>query len=871
MTIRDIMILLGFDVDEQSQNEAENSVKNLKNMATKALGAIGVAFSVAGAASFIKDCVSVASEVEEMQNKFDVVFQGMTDEVEAWAQSYSDAIGRNKNDIKTYLADQQNLLVGFGMTRQEGAELSKQMTTLALDLASFANLDETAAVNNMTKAVMGESEAAKALGAVLNDDTRARAMQAMGLSGTYEKLDQLTKMQVNYNAILAQSPDAIGDCERSLGSYKSTVVQFQSKLKEIKTLVGQFFMPTFQKVISFGAKGLTVLRDGVQKLNDFASKIGGAEKIIGVLGVTIGATLAIVNFQKISNGLKLIGKGLSNVNLKVFAIAAVVLMLALIVQDFIAFMNGDNSVIGALFEKAGIDADEARATIQKAWSTIKDFLLSIWGTLQGAAQAIFGALSDWWAENGEAVKETLLGIWKAIVGAAKQIFGALSGWWKENGAQVMETFSKLWEGIKQLCETLWNALVSAAQTIFGALKVFWDTWGSTIIAVFSILWNTLISLIQPFLDYLSALIDFLANVFTGNWEGAWNAIKDMAAAAWEMLVTILSGAWDTITTIWGAVIDFFAGIFQGVWDVIVEKVTGIKDAIVNGFQAAIDWITALPEQALKWGSDIVDNIVNGITGAVGKVGEAVKGVADKIKSFLGFSEPEDGPLSDFHTYMPDMIDLMTQGIAAGKERVRSAVEEIAAGMSDGMNLEDNSGSVTGMVGNLLGGIKAAKTKANEMLGSMNDDGMTFNPKIAIESSDLGNCISAGIAAAKGKASDFLGSISGNMPEGIDFDIPDVASMITQGIAAGKEKLNGLLQGFDGGLSFMTQANVVQPETVSKVGGGNDSKSVSITQNVNIDNQFNGDRAGQEKSSEAMDKAADDSTSEMARALQFARG
>ena len=832
MTIRDIMILLGFDIDEQSQNEAENSVKSLKDMATKALGAIGVAFSVAGAASFVKDCVSVASEVEEMQNKFDVVFQGMTDEVEAWAQSYSDAIGRNKNDIKTYLADQQNLLVGFGMTRQEGAELSKQMTTLALDLASFANLDETAAVNNMTKAVMGESEAAKALGAVLNDDTRARAMQAMGLSGTYEKLDQLTKMQVNYNAILAQSPDAIGDCERSLGSYKSTVVQFQSKLKEIKTLVGQFFMPTFQKVISFGAKGLTVLRDGVQKLNDFASKIGGAEKIIGVLGVTIGATLAIVNFQKISNGLKLIGKGLSNVNLKVFAIAAVVLMLALIVQDFIAFMNGDNSVIGALFEKAGIDADEARATIQKAWSTIKDFLLSIWGTLQGAAQAIFGALSDWWAENGEAVKETLLGIWKAIVGAAKQIFGALSGWWKENGAQVMETFSKLWEGIKQLCETLWNALVSAAQTIFGALKAFWDTWGSTIIAVFSILWNTLISLIQPFLDFLSAVIDFLANVFTGNWEGAWNAIKDMAAAAWEMLVTILSGAWDTITTIWGAVIDFFAGIFQGVWDVIVEKVTGIKDAIVNGFQAAIDWITALPEQALKWGSDIVDNIVNGITGAVGKVGEAVKGVADKIKSFLGFSEPEDGPLSDFHTYMPDMIDLMTQGIAAGKERVRNAVEEIAAGMSDGMNLEDNSGSVTGMVGNLLGGIKAAKTKANEMLGSMKDDGMTFNPKIA-PVSDLGNFV--------------------------------------QGIAAGKEKLKSFLQGFSGDLSFMTQANVVQPETVSKVGGGNDSKTVSITQNVNIDNQFNGDRAGQEKSSEAMDKAADDSTSEMARALQFARG
>lgn len=989
MTIRDIMIRLGFDVDEQSQNNAENSVRSLKDMATDMLGGVAVIVAVKKAASFVKDCVSIASEVEEMENKFNVVFDDMADEVDAWANSYADAIGRNKNDIKTYLADQQNLLVGFGMTRQEGAELSKQMTTLALDLASFANLDEASAVNNMTKAVMGESEAAKALGAVINDVTRAEAMQTLGISGSYEKLDQLTKMQVNYQAILSQSPDAIGDCERSLGSYKSTVVQFQSKLKEIKTLVGQFFMPTFQKVISFGSRGLTLLRDGVAKLNEFADKVGGAEKIIAVLGATIGATMAIVNFQKISDGLKMIGKGLANVNLKVFAIAAVVLMLALIVQDFIAFMSGDNSVIGSLFEKAGIDAEKARTVILKAWSTIKGFLLSVWGAIRGAAKAILGALPGWWAENGETVKKTLLGIWETIAGAAKQIFGALAEWWSENGAHVMETISSLWESINDLCETLWNALVSVASTlwnalasaakvIFGALKVFWDTWGSTIIAVFSALWNTLISLIQPFLDFLAAVIDFLANVFAGNWEGAWNAIKDAAAAAWEMLTTILSGAWDTITAIFGGTVDFFTGIFQGAWDAVTEKVTGIKDTIVNGFQEAIDWITSLPEQALTWGSDIVDNIVSGITGAVGKVGEAVSGVADQIRSFLGFSEPEDGPLSNFHTFMPDMIDLMTQGITAGKDKVRGAVEDIAAGMSDGLNIEDNSGSVTGMVGNLLGWIKSAKSKANELVGAMSGDDMTVNPKIIpesdfgnfiqgvaaakanaaemlasvsefapesdlggfvqgiaaaksnasellhslsgdeiiaspkftlksdlsnfvqgvasakaqavemlasmsgsdndivfnlgtdLEGSDLGNVVSEVIESAKNKSSGLLSSFSDSLPEDVKFDIPDVAGLISRGLTAGKEKLGNILNGFGGDLSFMAQANVVRPETMS-MAGGSESKSVSITQNVNIDNQFNGDQAGQEKSSVAMDKAAEDSTSEMARALQFARG
>lgn len=193
MTIRDIGILFGYKVDQASEQKVEGSIKSLKSMASKVLGAVGITLSVAGIKSAIDGCVEVASSIEEMQNKFDVVFGDMRNEVDKWAQEYSDAIGRNKNDIKTYLADQQNLLVGFGMTRQAGAEMAEQMTSLALDLASFGNMDETASVNAMTKAVMGESEAAKTLGAVLNDSTRAQAMATLGLKGTYDKLDQLNE------------------------------------------------------------------------------------------------------------------------------------------------------------------------------------------------------------------------------------------------------------------------------------------------------------------------------------------------------------------------------------------------------------------------------------------------------------------------------------------------------------------------------------------------------------------------------------------------------------------------------------------------------------------------------------------------------
>lgn len=717
MTLRELIISLGFNIDRNSEQRAEQGVKNLKNTATKLLGAIGLTISVAGIAKGIASCVTLSSEVEEMQNKFDVVFSGMTDTVEEWAQTYADAIGRNSNDIKNYLADTQNLLVGMGMQREAGAELSEQMLQLAFDLSSFNNIDEATAVNAMTKALMGESESAKTLGAVLNDNTRAQAMQTLGLSGTYQALDEVTKMQVNYQAILAQSTDAIGDCERSMGSYRSTLTVFQSKLKELKTLIGQFFMPTFQKVLSFGSKGLILLRNGMQRLNEFAAKVGGADKILSTLAVTLAALFVILNFKKLQQGLSMVGSLLGKINLKVFAIIAIVLVLVLLIQDFIAFMKGDNSVIGALFDKAGIGADNARETIINAWNTVKTFLLNVWDAIKRAATVIFGALSDWWAENGEGVKES---------------------------------FAKIWEGIKSLCETLWNALSAAAQTIFNALKQFWDTWGETIMTVFGIIWDTLISLIQPFLDALAALIDFLANVFTGNWEGAWQAIKDFAAAIWEMITNIITGAWDIICSIWSKLSEIFSGIFDAAKNAIVERVTAIKDSIVNGFTAAIDWIKSLPEQALQWGADIIQGIVDGIMGAIDKVKDAIGNVASKIKSFLGFSEPEDGPLSDFHTYMPDMIDLMAQGIQAGKKKVVDA-----------------------------------------------------------------------------------------------------------------------LSGVTGEMSVAAKANIVSPDTISKAGGGS-SVSKSITQNVEINNQFNGDRAGQEKSSAAMDKAAGDATSEMARAIAFAR-
>lgn len=724
MTIRDIGILFGYKVDQASEQKVEGSIKSLKSMASKVLGAVGITLSVAGIKSAIDGCVEVASSIEEMQNKFDVVFGDMRNEVDKWAQEYSDAIGRNKNDIKTYLADQQNLLVGFGMTRQAGAEMAEQMTSLALDLASFGNMDETASVNAMTKAVMGESEAAKTLGAVLNDSTRAQAMATLGLKGTYDKLDQLTKMQVNYQAILQQSPDAIGDCQRSLDGYESTKKRYIAKLKEIKTIVGQFFLPTYQKILSIGAKGLTMIRDWLQKLTDLTDKLGGSQRVLSVLAAAFTAMLVAMNLKKIGaaiNGFTKLARAIGLGHGKALAFFAVFLLLALVIEDFISFMRGDKSLLGTMLERAGVDCEKLRQNIVGVWTKIKQAIGHIGEGIRNVVVPIF-----------EGIRTAAVVAFEEIQQAVAKVAPGIAQFFKELSSGKVD--KKKWTDIGESIGRIAVGVVAVIAAVKGISAIFGviTTVISVVKAVISVikLAFVVVKSIITVIKVVGAVISVLASAF---------GPVILAIAAAIAIGVLLWKNWDKIREAAG-------NLLEG----IKATIGNVRDAIVTGIQAAIDWITSLPAEALKWGSDIIDGIVSGIQSAVGRVGEAVKGVADKIKSFLGFSEPEDGPLSDFHTYMPDMIDLMASGITSGKKKVKDALE-----------------------------------------------GMT------------------------------------------------------------------------GEMSVIAKANVVSKAT-GRGATGRTTGGRTVTQNVNINNQFNGDRAGQQKSSEAMDKAAGDATGEMARALAFAK-
>ena len=116
--------------------------------------------------------------------------------------------------------------------------------------------------------------------------------------------------------------------------------------------------------------------------------------------------------------------------------------------------------------------------------------------------------------------------------------------------------------------------------------------------------------------------------------------------------------------------DFIINIVQGIsqnWD----KITQAAETAVGYFKAKIDEAI---ESAYNWGKDLIMNFVKGVGDFAGKIKEAASNAMAEAKKVMHFSVPDEGPLSDFDTYAPDMMKLFAQGIEDNEDMLKGTVE-----------------------------------------------------------------------------------------------------------------------------------------------------------------------------------------------------
>jgi len=254
-----------------SIDKINNKLKRTEKQQTKnntlfsKMGSIlgGIAI-VAGITSIAKKTIGFASNLEEAENKLNAVFgaKGQA-QINAFAKEYRDSLGMSVLQTKNFIADAGNLFTGFGMGADEARNFSTEVLKLTNDLASFNNLSTEDAQRRMMSALMGESESAKGLGAsILETQLKVASLDA-GYGEYSNTMDENTKIQIRYHAILMQSKNAVDDSKRSINSYVGQMRVFNTLIERVGLAFGETLLPAVTATIS-------VINDIIRYLADNA-------------------------------------------------------------------------------------------------------------------------------------------------------------------------------------------------------------------------------------------------------------------------------------------------------------------------------------------------------------------------------------------------------------------------------------------------------------------------------------------------------------------------------------------------------------------------------------------------------------------------
>lgn len=289
--------------------------------------------------------------------------------------------------------------------------------------------------------------------------------------------------------------------------------------------------------------------------------------------------------------------------------------------------------------------------------------------------------------------------------------------WIDLWENIKQAAITAWEAVKSFLTTAWEAIKNTATTIFEALKAFFSTIWEGIKLIFSTVAEVIKTIIVTYFNVYKTIITTVFNAIKIVVTTVWNAIKTVITTVVTAIQTFITTAWNTIKTVISTVVNAIrtvvSGAFNAMWTGITTTVGNIVTTIKTGFQTAVSFITGLAKSAVKWGTDIIDGIVKGIKNCIGKVKDAVSNVAETIKSFLHFSVPDEGPLTDYESWMPDFMS----GLADGIERSRGMVTKEMEKLTDTMNLEKmmpdmNASMSVSTAGNGMGG-ENATVKLNQ--------------------------------------------------------------------------------------------------------------------------------------------------------------
>ena len=180
MTVEELQVLITANTTALQKEIAKTNktVSSLQKTANKTQAGFTSAFRklktgivTLGIGKVIKDSIMSGMNAIESDSLFDTSLGAMADDVRAWSDEIADALGLSAVAMRKNTGVIYNMTTSMGVAQDNALKLSKGVSLLAEDMASFYNLDSAEAFNKLRAGLTGETEPLKALGILVDENT----------------------------------------------------------------------------------------------------------------------------------------------------------------------------------------------------------------------------------------------------------------------------------------------------------------------------------------------------------------------------------------------------------------------------------------------------------------------------------------------------------------------------------------------------------------------------------------------------------------------------------------------------------------------------------------------------------------------------
>lgn len=328
--------------------------------------------------------------------------------------------------------------------------------------------------------------------------------------------------------------------------------------------------------------------------------------------------------------------------------------------------------------------------IKEMVSTVKTFAKNILPVIKQALSGVTTLISELAPDIAAELPQLVSDLLPQLIEAGTQIFQALVKGISDNiGTITQATISAITTIATALIQNtgpLVQSLATIITTIAQALPTILPDLISAIVEQIPTVIQAVLECLPAIIDGAIQIVTALAKALVDNIDliidGAVQIIDalTMSLSDSDTAAKLAQSALKIIGTLTMELLKNLPDILAGGILIAVELIKGIAQGMVDYFAPVsdalsdmlidlTDWFSRKWNDFKEWGSDMIQAFIDGIKEKWQSLKDTVCDVASSVKDFLGFSEPDKGPLSNFHTFAPDMMDLFAKGIADNEDTI----------------------------------------------------------------------------------------------------------------------------------------------------------------------------------------------------------